>query len=262
VRGREFKAHDNKSSADVAIISEAFAKTFSPEYPNGPDPIGQTVLSGSELRPHQIIGIAADVHHTGRDQQPRPEIYYSCDQQPPQSGMLVVRSTGDPLSLINPIRNAILQLDRDQPVSQVSTMNEIIESSEGQLTLMVRLLGVFAAVAMGLALLGLYGVISYSVVRRTREIGIRRALGAQNSNLIYLLLKRGFILVGSGVAVGLGTAVLVTRLLQDLLFHVTPTDPLTFAGIAAAFVLVAIGASLIPALRATEIEPLIAIRAE
>jgi len=262
VRGREFNAHDNKSSTGVAIVSEVFAKTFWPEYPNGPDPIGQTVLSGSELRPHQIVGIAADVHHSGRDQQPRPEIYYSCSQQPPQSAMLVVRTTGDPLSLSAPIRNAILQLDRDQPVSEISTMNEIIESSEGQLTLMVRLLGVFAAVAMGLALLGLYGVISYSVVRRTREIGIRRALGAQNRDLIYLLLKRGFILVGSGVAAGLGAAILATRLLQDLLFHVSPTDPLTFVATAAMFILVAIGASLIPAHRATEIEPLIAIRAE
>lgn len=262
VRGREFNAHDNKSSTEVAIISEAFAKTFWPEYPNGPDPIGQTVLSGSELRPHQIIGITADVHHSGRDQHPRPEIYYSCAQQPPQSGMLVARTTGDPLSLSVPIRNAILQLDRDQPVSEISTMNEIIESSEGDLRLMVRLLGIFAAVAMGLALLGLYGVISYSVIRRTREIGIRRALGAQNRDLIYLLLKRGFILVGSGVAMGLCAAVLATRLLQDLLFQVSPTDPLTFVAIALTFVLVAIGASLIPALRATEIEPLIAIRAE
>jgi len=262
VRGREFNPHDNKSSTDVAIISEAFAKTFWPQYPNGLDPIGQTVLSGSELRPHQVVGIVADVHHTGRDQHPRPEIYYSCAQQPPPSAMLVVRTTGDPLSLTAPIRNAVLQLDRDQPVSQISTMNEIIESSEGDLRLMMRLLGVFAAVAMGLALLGLYGVISYSVVRRTREIGIRRALGAQSRNLIYLLLKRGLILAGSGVVVGLGAAVLVTRLLQDLLFQVSPTDPLTFAAIAAIFVLVAIGASLIPALRATEIEPLIAIRAE
>jgi predicted permease len=262
VRGREFNAHDNKSSTDVAIISEVFAKTFWPEYPNGPDPIGQTVLSGSELRPHQIIGIAADVHHSGRDQHPRPEIYYSCAQQPPQAAMLVVRTTGEPLSLSTPIRNAILQLDRDQPVSQVSTMNEIIESSEGDLRLMMRLLGAFAAVAMALALLGLYGVISYSVVRRTREIGIRRALGAQNRDLISLLLKRGFVLVGSGVVAGLGAALLVTRLLQDLLFHVSPTDPLTFAAIATTFMLVAIGASLIPALRATEIEPLIAIRGE
>jgi len=262
VRGREFNTHDNKSSTDVAIISEVFAKTFWPEYPNGPDPIGQTVLSGSELRPHQIIGIAADVHHSGRDQQPRPEIYYSCAQQAPQSAMLVVRTTGDPLSLSALIRNAILEFDHDQPVSQISTMNEIIESSEGDLQLMMRLLGAFAAVAMGLALLGLYGVISYSVVRRTREIGIRRALGAQSRDLIYLLLKRGFILVGSGVVVGLGTAALVTRLLQDLLFHVSPTDPLTFVTIAAVFVLVAIGASLVPALRAAAIEPLIAIRAE
>ena len=262
VRGREFTTHDNKSSTQVAVVSEAFARTFWPEYPNGPDPIGQTVLSGSELRPHQIIGIAADVHHSGRDQHPRPEIYYSCAQQPPQSAMLIVRTTGDPLALTAPVRNAILQLDRDQAVSQISTMNEIIESSEGDLRLMMQLLGVFAAVAVGLALLGLYGVISYSVVRRTREIGIRRALGAQNRDLIYLLLKRGLILVGSGVAVGLGAAVLATRLLEDLLFQVSPTDPLTFVTISGVFLLVATGASLIPALRATEIEPLIAIRAE
>jgi ABC-type antimicrobial peptide transport system permease subunit len=127
---------------------------------------------------------------------------------------------------------------------------------------MMRLLGTFAAVAVGLALLGLYGVVSYSVVRRTREIGIRRALGAQNRDLISLLLRRGFVLVGSGVAVGLGAAVLATRLLQDLLFQVSPTDPLTFLAIAATFMLVAVAASLIPALRATKIEPLIAIRAE
>lgn len=176
--------------------------------------------------------------------------------------MLVVRTAGNPLGLSAPIRNAVLQLDRDQPVSQISTMNEIVETSEGQLRLMMRLLGVFAAVALGLALLGLYGVISYAVVRRTREIGIRRALGAQSSDLIYLLLRRAFILVGSGVVLGLGAAVLVTRLLQDFLFQVGPTDPPTFVATAATFALIAIGASLIPALRATEIEPLIAIRTE
>lgn len=262
VRGRDFNAHDDKSSTDVAIISEVFTKTFWPEYPNGPDPIGQRILSGSELRPHEIIGIAADVHQSGRDQAPPPEIYYSCAQDPPQSAMLVVRTIGDPLALSAPIRNALLKLDPDQAVSEISTMSEIIDSSEGQLRLMVRLLGLFAAVAMGLALLGLYGVISYSVVRRRREIGIRRALGAQNRDLIYFLLRSGFILVGSGIAVGLGAAVLVTRLLQDLLFQVSPTDPLTFVAIAAMFVLVAIVAILIPGLRATEIDPIIAIRAE
>jgi putative ABC transport system permease protein len=171
--------------------------------------------------------------------------------------MLVVRTAGNPLGLSAPIRNAVLQLDRDQPVSQISTMNEIVETSEGQLRLMMRLRGVFAAVALGLALLGLYGVISYAVVRRTREIGIRRALGAQSSDLIYLLLRRAFILVGSGVVLGLGAAVLVTRLLQDFLFQVGPTDPPTFVATAATFALIAIGASLIPALRATEIEPLL-----
>jgi ABC-type antimicrobial peptide transport system permease subunit len=156
----------------------------------------------------------------------------------------------------------VLAIDRDQPVSDVSTMDQLVEASEGQLRLMMVLLGMFAAFAALLAIVGLYGVISYSVVRRTKEIGIRRALGAQRNDILSLVTRQVVRLVLAGVLLGLCGAFALTRVLQDLLFQVSATDPVTFVGISILFVLVGVAASYIPARRAARIDPMAALRWE
>ncbi len=261
-RGREFTEHDSAKSVSVAIVSENLVRLFWPQYPGGPDPIGQQILFGTDPKPVEIVGIAANVRGSGRDDDPRAEIYFPCDQKPPQSAMLAVRTSGDPLSFANSVRAQVLAIDHDQPLSTISTMDDMVSDSEGQLRLMMKLLGAFAGTAALLAVLGLYGVISYSVVQRTKEIGIRRALGARPADILSLLLKQAFVLSLVGATIGAAASLAVTRLLQDLLFQVSPTDPVTFAGVSLAFVVVGLAASLVPARRAAAIEPLVAIRAE
>jgi putative ABC transport system permease protein len=261
-RGREFTVHDNKNSVPVAIVNENLARLFWPEYPSGPDPIGQHILVGSDPQPVEIVGITANVRHSGRDDTPRPEVYLPCAQKPPATSMLAVRTSSNPLALTKAVRDQVLAIDRDQPVSAVSTMDQLVEASEGQLRLMMALLGTFAGAAALLAIVGLYGVISYSVVQRTKEIGIRRALGAQRNDILSLVAGQVIGLALAGVLLGLGGAFALTRVLQDLLFQVSATDPATFIGIAILFVLVGIAASYIPARRAANVDPMVALRYE
>lgn len=259
-RGRPFTNHDTSAATPVVIINENLARLFWPLYPAGPDPIGQHLLTGTDTRPTEIVGIAADVRANGRDQDPRAGMYFPCAQRPPQSATLVVRTNGDPLSFADSVRSQVFTIDPNQPVSDLSTMDNVIEDSEGQLRLMMGLLGTFAGVATFLAVIGLYGVISYSVVQRTKEIGIRRALGAPRNNILALVARPVIGLALAGVALGVGGACALTRLLQDLLFQVSPTDPATFIAIAILFVLVALGASYFPARRAAGVDPLAALR--
>jgi predicted permease len=259
-RGREFTAHDNAGAVPVIIINESLARVFWPQYPNSQDPIGQHILIGNDSQPKEIVGIASDAHLTGKDADPISAVYLPCAQKPPASAMLVVRTNGDPLSFAKAVRNQVLAIDPDQPVSEVSTMESVVDASEGQLRLMMRLLGTFAAAATLLAVIGLYGVISYSVVQRTKEIGIRTALGAPRSNILSLVARQVLTLALAGVALGIGGALVLTRLVQDLLFQVSATDPVTFVGISILFVVVALAASYIPARRAAGIDPLAALR--
>jgi len=259
-RGRAFSSHGASGAVPVVVINESLARVFWPEYPSGQDPIGQRLLVGNDPRPAEIVGVASDIHQAGKDADPRPGVYIPCLQKAPQSAMLIVRTDGDPLSFANAVRSQVLATDPNQPVSDISTMEDVVDASEGQLRLMMRLLGTFAAAATLLAMIGLYGVISYSVVQRTKEIGIRRALGAQRSNILSLVARQVIVLASAGVVIGLGGAFALTRLMQDLLFQVSATDPATFIGIAIIFVLVALAASYLPARRAAGIEPLAAFR--
>ncbi|MBZ5494743.1 MAG: ABC transporter permease [Acidobacteriia bacterium] len=259
-RGREFTEHDEAKSVPVAIINESMARAFSPEYPGGLDLIGQHVTVGTNSQSIEIVGIAADVRQSGRDAEPRPELYLPCAQTPPSSAMLAVRMKGDPLSIANSIRQVALTLDRDQPVAAVSTMDSLIEAAEGQRRLVMELLGVFAASATLLAIIGLYGVISYTVVQRTTEIGIRRALGAPTSNLLLLVVGHGLALSLMGIVIGIIAAVLLNRVIESFLFNVKATDPLTFFAVAVLFTFVSALASYLPARRAAQIDPLTAIR--
>ncbi len=261
-RGREFNIHDNAKSAPVAIIDERLARLFWPEYPGGPDPVGQYLVIGSDPRPAEIVGILADIHMSARDDYPRPSVYLPCSQKPPQSAVLVVRTDGNPGSFANEVRSLVLGIDPDQAVSGVATMDELMVTSEGQLNLMMRLLGTFALSATFLTAFGLYGAISYSVSRRTKEIGIRRALGAQPKHVFSQVVGQTCVLSLVGVALGLGAAFALTRFVQAMLFQVSATDPLTFAGIATLFVLIALAASYMPARRAAKLDPMSALRSE
>jgi putative ABC transport system permease protein len=261
-RGREFTEHDRADSVPVVIINESLARMFWPQYPGGPDPVGQHILTGSNLVTEEIVGISADVRQTGRDQDPRPGVYFPYAQKPPSSAMLAVRTNGDPLSFASGVRGQVLAIDNDQPVSAIATMGDVVEASEGQRRLMMRLLGTFAGAAAILTVIGLYGVISYSVVRRTKEMGIRRALGAQGTDILSLMAGQVVGMALAGVILGIGGAFALTRLLEDLLFQVRATDPATFAGISILFVLVALAASYVPARRAARVDPMVALRYE
>ena len=259
-QGREFTDHDEAKSPLVVIINESMARVFWPQYPNRIDPIGQNVLIGIHPEPVQIVGVVADVLQSGKDQAPRAEMYRPYPQLPIPSAMLAVRTNGNPRSWVNAIRNQVLAIDRDQPVSAISTMDEVVEESEGQLRLIMRLLGIFAGAATLLTVIGLYGVISYTVVQRTKEIGIRTALGAQRGDVLNLIVKQGLWLSLTGVVVGMIAGLGLTRVMKDLLFQVSTTDPATFAAVSLLFIAVALLASYIPARRAAGIDPLVTLR--
>jgi predicted permease len=261
-RGREFTVHDRLHSAPVAIINESLARRLWPQYPNGPDPVGQYLLAGAHHPPKQIVGISTDAHDEGKDQDPMPGLYAPCTQVPAQSAALLVRTDADPLSLAHAVRQQVLAIDPEQPVSEIKTMDEVVEASEVQLRLMMRLLAAFSGVAALLALGGLYSVISYAVAKRTKEIGIRRALGAPQGEIISLVAAQGLGLSLAGALLGVCAALGLSRVLKDLLFQVRPTDPGTFAGVAMLFVLVALAASYVPARRAARVDPMVALRYE
>jgi putative ABC transport system permease protein len=256
-RGRDFSERDTADSQRVAIINETLARRFWP----GRDPVGQRMLVGGiNATSAQIIGVAADVHE-GLEGNTWPEMVYTALPQNPQgTAMLAVRTTGDPLELTRAIREQVKALDRDEPITAVRSMEELLELAVGPRRLLAPLLATFAGVALLLALIGIYGVMAYSVSQRTREMGIRRALGAQHQDILQLVVGQGLMLAAAGVALGVGGAFAATRVMKALLFHVSATDPFTFAGIGVAFLLVALAASYLPARRAARIDPLTALR--
>ncbi len=262
-RGREFTARDNTPGAPpVMIVNESMARRFWPDYPQGQDPVGQHINEGYDkaVGRIEVVGVAADIHEGGLASDAVPEFYLPCVVHPPQSAYLAVRANGDPLRIAGAIRSEVLAVDRDQPVSDIRTMEALLESSMGQRRLIMLLLGTFAGVALLLAVIGIYGVIAYSVAQRTQEVGIRRALGAQHGDILRLVLGQGLGLALAGVSIGIGGAYALTGVMKSFLFHVSPTDPVTFIGIAALFVAVALAASYIPARRAARIDPMAALR--
>lgn len=261
-RGRPFDGRDGPDAGVKAlIINESLARRFWPSYPNGQDPIGQHVLMGNQkVGNWEIVGVVAAVHEGALDKDTTPELYLPLGQNALSTAALVARTKGDPHKFVNSIRAQVLAIDRDQAVSNVKTMDEIIRNSVGQRRVMLVLLGSFAVAALLLATIGIYGIVAYSVVLRTKEMGIRRALGAQQSNIFRLVLGRSLGLVLGGIAIGTVGAFALTRVMKTMLFQVSATDPSTFAGIAALFIVVALGAGYIPARRATHIDPMTALR--
>jgi len=260
-RGRDFTEHDNQSAPGVVIINESFAQRFWPSYPAGQDPVGEHILAGNNPQPMEIVGIAADVHQR-LDADVWPELDFPLAQTSLQTAALAVRADSDPKSLVNAIRKEVLSIDRDQTVSGIKTMDELVEGTLGQRRLTMVLLGSFAGLALVLAVCGIYGVTAYSVARRTPEFGIRSALGATQRDILRLVLRQGLAIVLVGSAIGIGAALALTRVMKSLLYHVSATDPLIFAGVSVLFGLVALLACYLPARRATRINPLEALRWE
>jgi predicted permease len=262
-RGRAFTARDNAAgSPPVVMINEGLARRFWPDYPRGQDPVGQRISTGYDkaIGWMEIVGIMADVRDLGLAEDAEPTVYLPTAVHPPQVAYLAARTEGDPRRFVNTIRSQALAIDSDQPVSDIRTMDEVIEASVGQRRLTMLLLGVFAGIALLLAMVGIYGVIAYSVAQRTQEVGIRRALGARPGDILRLVLGQALGLTLAGVALGIGGALAVNGVMKGLLFKVSATDPVTYAGIALLFVAVALAASYIPARRATRIDPMAALR--
>jgi putative ABC transport system permease protein len=259
LRGRVFTDRDVAGAPRVAVINETMAKQF---FPNE-DPIGKRihVTNGPEVF-REIVGIVGDVKHNGLDQETQPQTYMSFAQEPDRGMTLVLRSDADPATLSAGIRSEVLNIDKNQPISSIRPLSEILADSVAQQRFSMLLLGVFAAIALILAAVGLYGVMSYSVTQRTHEIGVRMALGASSRDVLRLVVGQGIALALIGVGIGLMAAFALTRLMESLLFGVTATDPVTFGAISLMLMGVAFVASYIPARRAMKVDPMVALRYE
>ena len=260
LRGRFFTERDAKGAPRVAIINETMAKRFFP----GEAPIGKRFHSSGEPVYREIVGIVGDVKQNSLDREMTAQIYEPNAQWPsPYSYMaLVARASGDPTSLTAAIRGEVLKIDKEQPIVDVRTLDQFLSTSVAQQRFSALLFGTFAVAAMALACVGIYGVLSYSVAQRRREIGVRMAMGAGARDVIKLVVGQAMLLAFAGVAIGLGAAFALTRLMRALLFGVSPTDPMTFGLVALILVAVALLAALVPARRATKVDPMIALRSE
>jgi putative ABC transport system permease protein len=260
LEGRVFTEGDKADSPPAVVISETTARRFWP----GENALGKHIKVGRSTSPQPwltVVGVVKDVRQFELIIEPKPQMYLAYQQADffePRS--LIIRTNFDPLSLAGTVRQTVWEIDKDQPVSDISSMEEVVSDSVARQRFSMLLLGVFAGLALVLAAVGIYSVMSYSVAQRTREIGIRMALGAQRSDVLKMTIGHGLRLVLTGVAIGLATAFVLTRVMSSLLFGVSPTDPLTFISISLVLVSVAVLASYIPAVRATRVDPMFALR--
>jgi putative ABC transport system permease protein len=261
VAGRFVTDQDTDSSPRVFVVNEAFASAYFP----GEEVVGQRLNLGRG-EPTEIVGVVGDVHHRGLDSRPQPELYFSYRQSLSGQGAprasIVARTTGDPLALVPFLRQDILDLNPSLPIDNVMTMEARLSSSVAQPRFYALVLGVFAAGALALAMVGIYGVLAYTVSRRSREIGLRMALGADGGRIRNLVIRQGALLVGVGVAFGLAGALVTTRALESLLFGVTTLDLPTLIAVPVVLVTVAIVACYLPVRRATRVNPMDALRYE
>jgi len=258
VKGRPFRAEDGPNSQPVTIVNEAFVRLFFPKQ----GPLGQHVETHfMPIANRQVIGVVGDVHQSGPAALPPPEVYIPFSQAPNATMTLLVR-TENPESVTPAVKSIVAALDKDQAIDKITTMESLLAQSVAQPRFYSLLLGIFASLALVLAVIGTYGVISYSVAQRTHEIGVRVALGAQPRDIIRMVLGEGALLAGVGVAAGIGGALTLTRFLRSLLFEVNPTDPVTLVAVAILLTLVALAACYIPARRAMKVDPMVALRYE
>jgi predicted permease len=264
--GRQFTAQDDENHPGVVIVNETFARRyFRHETALGqhlrPSPPAR-IWKNQRLTSFEIVGIARDVKSAGLTAEAEPAFYVPATQSPLPEMTILVRTKNDPTALVPALRNAVLAIDQNQPIANINTMENIVADSIAQPRLSMTLMGLFGALALILAAVGIYGLLSYAVTQRTQELGIRIALGAQVHDVLKLVLKQGMILVLAGEVLGLIGAFALTRLISSLLFGVTPTDATTFVTVSVVLAAVALVACYLPARRATKVDPLVALRYE
>jgi predicted permease len=261
LRGRSLTLQDDGKSVPVAVVNQAFAHQLLHDR----DPIGHTMLRGPGEPRIAIVGVVNDIRRGGKEKQIKPEVYLCAGQTslyPVHLADFAVRTSGDPRALVNAISREVWAIDKDQPVTNVHTMDEIVDEALSERRFQTLLLLIFAAVAVALAIVGIYGVLTYSVSQRLSELGIRVALGAPPSAILGLVLRQAGALIAAGIALGIAGAYGLTRFLQDLLFEVKATDWRAYAGAVLLLAVVAVVAALIPARRGARVDPVVALRQE
>jgi len=264
VNGRFFDQRDAAAGQPVIIVNQELAKEYFP----GENPVGQGIQVGRDTIWRTVVGVVGDVHHNGLFGVPKRGWYLPQEQwasaygNPRRAMTLVIRTTGDPRATVAPVERIVRGMDADLPLADVTAMTDVLGSATQEQRFTMALMAAFAALALVLAAVGVYGVISYSVSQRTREIGIRLALGADVRGVRALVLRQGMLPAAIGVIGGLVAAAMLTRFLTTLLFGVAPIDGVTFAVIPLLLLLVAAGSVFIPAARASRVEPVEALRAE
>ena len=258
IEGRLFGGEDRADTPMVVVVNQTMVKRFWPDQ----EPLGKQIKFVADGSMATVVGVVGDAKHYWLEEEQRPQVYDAYSQDPGIFATAVMRTSVDPLSLSEPVRQAIWKVDADQPMWKIRTVDFLVNRSTADRKFLMALMGIFAALALILTIIGLYGVISYLVNQRTQEIGIRMALGAQMRDIMRMVLRQGMVLVLTGVALGLGASWLLTRLMTELLYKVSTTDPLTFAGISLLLIVVALIACYVPARRATKVDPLVALRYE
>jgi putative ABC transport system permease protein len=261
VSGRTFSQKDFADHSPVVIVNQQLARQFWP----GEDPVGKVLHLGQSAKEKdklEVIGVVGDVHNEGLSQESGTAVYFPESRAPRQKMNLFVRTNGDPLSTAAAIRRAIHDFEPDQAINDIAPLQQVLHDTVAQPRFLSAVLGAFGATALLLASVGIFGVISYNVRQRTREIGVRMALGADQRNVLLMILNRAVLLIAIGLGVGLVLATLSGRLLAGVLYGVGPSDPLALIAAVGILALVAIFAALMPALRATQVDPVVALRYE
>ncbi len=263
--GREFDARELAEMRHVAVVNQAFADRY---FAGVPSPLGQKIAvhmksaEESENYPSEIIGVVGDVRLVGLDTPAEPTVYWPHPELVYSRMTILARTSGDPMAIVSAARNELRQMDPNEPMASVATVEELLADSFSRSRFTMIVLGVFAATALLLAAVGIYGVVAYTVAQRTNEIGIRVAMGAQRRDVLRLVLGQGSRLIFLGVGLGVAAGLLMTRLMTGLLYAISATDPLTFAGVALLLTAIALLACYVPARRAMRVDPLVALRYE
>ncbi|HEU4478772.1 MAG TPA: FtsX-like permease family protein, partial [Pyrinomonadaceae bacterium] len=261
LKGRFFNEQDRANTTYSVIIDESFARRFFP----GEEPLGRRIDEDGSRTAHGfavIVGVVGGVKHTDVKGEPRPTMYVPAEQSPWETMTLVVRSSGDPNALTSALRAEVSAVDKDQPLSEIATMEQLFAKAVAPQRFNLMLVGLFATLALTLATVGVYGVIAYSVTQRAQEMGVRLALGASSRDILRLIIGQAMRISLLGVGLGLIAAIGLTRVMTSLLFEVSATDPVVFVGLAILLIAVTLVASYIPARRATKVDPLEALRYE
>jgi putative ABC transport system permease protein len=265
-RGRMFTGQDRAGAPRVAIVDDEMARRFWPQE----DPIGKRVTFGPSPGAADttardwitIVGVVGHAMHEGLDADPRVQVYLPYPQTGAQGLAVAVRTAGRPEGYVNQLRAAVRSVDPDQPIAMVRTMDELLAQSVGQRRLSMLLLSLFSGIALVLASVGIYGLMSYSVAQRARELGVRIALGARRADVLRLVLRQGMSLALTGIVLGVGAAAALSQLIASQLYDVRPIDPATFGAVAALLAVTALAANLVPALRAMQVDPATILREE